>query len=166
MKTKNNRSSVYASTFGLYSRGSLFGKWFYFDEYESLEEMKESIVAYFKGNDDPEVMYQDFENLPHALYDESSLSESLFNFCKYVENNEADYEAASAFVELFYEWDEEKFTEKYVGEFGTYQDLGWHFVENGCLEIPENIEPYFDYEKYGRDCSFDLYESNHYYFYM
>lgn len=39
----------------------------------------------------------------------------------------------------------------------TYEDLGYYYAEEvGCLNIPENIQTYFDYTKYGRDLYFDL----------
>ena len=100
--TTTNRPAVYAGTYGLYNSGSLFGKWFYFDEYQSLDEMKESIVEYFKGrDDDPEIMYQDFENFPREFYSECSLSEELFDYCKYLEENPERTEEATAYVYLF-----------------------------------------------------------------
>ena len=39
----------------------------------------------------------------------------------------------------------------------SHEDLGYYYAEEvGCLDIPENVQSYFDYEKYGRDLSFDL----------
>lgn len=170
MKNTNyQRSSIFASSYGLYSRGSLFGKWFYFDEYETREEMINNIKGYLKGeDDDPEIMYQDFSNLPSSLYSEFEITEDLFNACKYLESNNDDeiIAAIDAYSELFDGFNVESFEDKYVGYFDGHYDLGVYFAEVGCFEIPEDIEPYFDYEKYGRDMSFDLSESNHYYFYM
>ena len=32
--------------------------------------------------------------------------------------------------------------------------LGYAYIHNfGCMELPEHLEPYFDYEAYGRDIS-------------
>ena len=161
-----NRAAVYAGTYGLYNSGSLFGKWFYFDEYESREEMLESIESYFKGiDDDPEIMYQDFDNFPRALYSECSISDELFDFCKYTETCD-DVDAAIAYVECFNDWNESDFEDSYIGWFSDNEDLARYFIEDlGSLDIPSEVEPYFDYEAYGRDLAFDLYEMDGYYFY-
>lgn len=165
MENKKNRPAVYAGTYGLYNRGSLFGNWFYFDEYQDLDEMKESITTFFKDVDaDPEIMFQDYENFPRMFYSECSISEELFNYCKYVEQNPTYTESAYAFVNVFEEWDESKFNDKYLGYFEDYYDLAKYFIDCGCIEIPPEIENYFDYDAYGRDLSFDFSEYDGYYF--
>jgi len=35
----------------------------------------------------------------------------------------------------------------------------WYINELGCMDIPEDLEPYFDYERYGRDM---MVEGNYY----
>lgn len=36
------------------------------------------------------------------------------------------------------------------------EDLGYFYIDEcGALEIPENIQPYFDYESFGRDVAMD-----------
>jgi antirestriction protein len=40
--------------------------------------------------------------------------------------------------------------EHYQGEYTSLEDYAYYLVK-GTMEVPENIEPYFDYEKYGRD---------------
>ena len=166
MANNTNRAAVYAGTYKLYNEGSLYGKWFYFDEYESKEEMLENIESYFKGIDaDPEIMFQDYENFPRMFYSECSLSEELFNYCKYVEQDPTYTESVDAFINVFGEWDESKFNDKYLGYFEDYYDLAKYFIDCGCIEIPPEIKNYFDYESYGRDLSYDLYEFDGYYFY-
>lgn len=38
----------------------------------------------------------------------------------------------------------------------SHEALGWREAE--CLDIPEHIERYFDYEAFGRDCAFNYTE--------
>ena len=162
----SDKPAVYAGTYGLYNSGSLYGKWFYFDDYESLDDMKESIVAYFDGVDsDPEIMYQDYENFPREFYSECSISEELFNYCKYVERYPNYSESTEAFVKIFREWDEDKYNEHYLGYFEDYSDLGRYYADCGCIEIPENLRCYFDYEAYGRDISYSFSEYDGHYFF-
>ena len=59
----------------------------------------------------------------------------------------------------------EEAQEKYVGEFENYEELGQYFVEEiYAMEIPKGLEYYIDYEKYGRDISYDLIEVGNHYF--
>ena len=40
----------------------------------------------------------------------------------------------------------------YIHDIHTHEELGHHFIDElGMLDLPENIEPYFDHEAYGRD---------------
>ena len=41
-------------------------------------------------------------------------------------------------------------------DVNDHDDLGRYLIDElCCLEIPENLEPYFDYEAYGRDIDLD-----------
>jgi antirestriction protein len=77
---------------------------------------------------------------------------------------EGESEAFTAWLALGMGEDLEAMREAYIGEFSTYTELADYFLENGALEIPDNILPYFDYEAYGRDLSFDLMEQGSHYF--
>lgn len=164
--TYTTRPAVYAGTYGMYNSGSLYGKWFYFDEYESREEMLSIIYEYLKEeDDDPEIMFQDFEGFPRELYSECSLSEELFDFCDYIRENPGIEDAVTAYVKCFNEWNESDFEDRYLGYFSDYYDLAMHFVDNGCIDIPSELERYFDYDSYGRDIAYDFAEYDGHYFY-
>jgi antirestriction protein len=77
---------------------------------------------------------------------------------------EGEREAFTAWLALGMGEDLEAMREAYIGEFSTYTELANYFLESGALEIPDNIRPYFDYEAYGRDLSFDLMEHGTHYF--
>jgi antirestriction protein len=77
---------------------------------------------------------------------------------------EGEREAFTAWLALGMGEDLEAMREAYIGEFSTYTELADYFLESGALEIPDNIRPYFDYEAYGRDLSFDLMEQGSHYF--
>lgn len=151
------RPAAWATSYGLYNEGELYGKWFFFDNYSSYEDMVDAIVEYLEPEDsDPEIMIADTEYIPRGIYQEAGLSEEMFDFAKFIEDrDEETYEAVEAFLNLGYAWDEDKFTERYVGKFDTLQDIGYYIVENGLLgvEIPESLEMYIDYEAIGRDYS-------------
>jgi len=53
--------------------------------------------------------------------------------------------------------DSEKMLENYIGEFKSLEDYAIEYC-NDCMDIPESLEPYFDYERFGKDLSYDLIE--------
>ena len=60
-----NNAAVYASSYGIYNNGSLFGKWFNLEDYSSYEDLLKAITEYLSPVDsDPEIMFQDFEEFP------------------------------------------------------------------------------------------------------
>ena len=171
-KLKENsgiRPAAWATSYGLYNEGELYGKWFFFDNYSSYEDMVDAIVEYLEPEDsDPEIMIADTEYIPRGIYQEAGLSEVMFDFAKFIENEDEDtYEAVEAFLDLGYDWNEEEFTEKYVGKFGSYQEIGYYMVDNGYfgIEIPEQLERYIDYKAIGRDYAIDgAYTSDGFFF--
>jgi len=44
------------------------------------------------------------------------------------------------------------------------EQYGYHMHENGVIDIPENIQNYFDFERFGEDCLMDCSEANGYVF--
>jgi len=57
-------------------------------------------------------------------------------------------------------------SECFAGEYDSYTELAENLVsEIGMLDdMPEDIQQYFDYEKFGRDLRHDYWEQNGYYF--
>jgi antirestriction protein len=57
----------------------------------------------------------------------------------------------------------------YIGEFNSLTHLAEHLCEEtGMLsEMPERLQPYFDFEKYGRDLQLggDVWENEGFYFF-
>lgn len=77
-----------------------------------------------------------------------------------------DDDVIEAAVELFGTKDFAEHLDDYIGHFENQTDLAYHFVEEcGDLsDMPERLQAYFDYEKYGRDLAMDFMESDGHYF--
>lgn len=78
--------------------------------------------------------------------------------------DDSEREAFIAWLALGMGEDLEAMREAYVGEFDTYTELAEYFIDGGALDIPDYIRPYFDYEAYGRDLSFDFTQHGSHYF--
>tara|TARA_R110002012_G_scaffold262490_1_gene444775 strand:- start:118 stop:666 length:549 start_codon:yes stop_codon:yes gene_type:complete len=64
---------------------------------------------------------------------------------------------AEEFEEALTMTDDVNIIECNSGMMSREEELGYYFVENGCFDVPEHIENYFDYEKLGRELLFDNY---------
>lgn len=172
-----NATKLYVGTYGKYAAGSIDGAWLTLNDYDTLEDFLEACKELHKDEQDPEFMFQDCEGPTFGMYSECSVSPELFKACKAMDlaaANGYEADAMEAFLELrqrdledYEDADEilDEFQEAYFGHFDDDYDLGYYCAtECGRLDIPEDLEPYFDYEKYGRDCSFDFSELNGYYF--
>ena len=174
MRNSKNTPRIYVGTYGQYNSGSLFGKWFDLTDYADLKEFLQDCFEFHRNEFDPELMFQDWENIPDFLISECSLHIEAFAY--FEATREMDDETAEAF-EVYckqinywpsngYELDDqlESFRECYQGFFGgsmkdatleyTYQ----YVEETGLLSgVPSTLEKYFDYEAFAKDLFLDGY---------
>jgi antirestriction protein len=127
--------SVYVGTYLKYNDGDLFGMWVDMvacGDYDTFMEVCHMLHA---DEEDPEFMYQDYENFPESWYSESGIDEDTFDkIIKFAELDEDDQEAYEAFVDSFSEDDFDTFKERYMGKLDFF--LGplsrWSDESYGC----------------------------------
>jgi antirestriction protein len=71
---------VYVGTYAKYNDGSLKGKWLNLNDYADHEEFMEACRDLHKDENDPEIMFQDYEGFPDGYYNESSISAKLWDW--------------------------------------------------------------------------------------
>lgn len=159
--------SVYVGTYHKYTNGSIFGEWLTLGDFEDIEEFYNACKKLHADETTPEFMFQDY-SAPMELIKyihEYNLNENLF-LLKDIDPETA--EMILSYAEYMGELSEEivnEAQERFFGKFETYEELGEYFADEiGVLEIPQNLRYYFDFEKYGRDLSFDLIECGNFYF--
>lgn len=160
MAKDRERVAVYVGTYGKYNDGSLKGDWMYPADYDDLDEFYDALYELHKDEDDPELMFQDAENLPDNLYSESGFSEEAFEFAKALDEVD-NPDAYMAYVDLFGNTDISSFEDAYVGEYSSDEDLAWELLDEGILAD----DTYFDYEHFGRELKWDLDEEEDKYYY-
>ena len=167
MNISENTPKIYVGTYGMYNNGSLYGKWFDLSDYTDTEEFFKDCYEYHRNEFLPELMFQDWENIPDSLISESSLHEDAFKYFEAVSDMDDDTEEAFQIycAQIAYwpyngnDLDEtlEGFEQSYQGYFGKRNDpkteFAYQFVEDtGLLAgAPDILERYFDYKAYGRD---------------
>ncbi len=154
-----SEARVYVGTYSKYNEGSIFGKWLDLSDYSDKEEFYDACRELHGDEDDPELMFQDYENIPSGLVGESWISDNIFAVIEAVSDlNDSEQEA-------FYIWlndgshdidtDDidsliESFRDDYQGEHKDEEDYAYEIVET-CCDLPEFAKSYFDYEKFARD---------------
>lgn len=65
-------------TYAKYNNGSIFGKWFDLSDFTDKDDFMTACAELHKDEEDPEFMFQDWENIPDDLICESWLCNNFF----------------------------------------------------------------------------------------
>lgn len=103
----------------------------------------------------------DYEDVPRDYVGEYSIDESFFDLMEAINNSHLDAEVFNAGVACGFAVDD--IEERYYGTFSSEAELGEEYADS-CLEIPDHIAPYFDYDKFGRELAWDFAEFGGHYF--
>ncbi len=89
-----SEARIYVGTYAKYNEGSIFGKWLDLSDYSDSEEFYDACRELHSDEEDPELMFQDWEYIPSALIGESWLADNIFEIIEAVSNlNETQQEA-------------------------------------------------------------------------
>jgi antirestriction protein len=151
---------IYLTNLAQYNDGRLIGEWLNLSELS--EDQLNIAIKRILGNDE-EYFITDFE-APFRI-EEYSNAHELRNAAEKLAGMN-DYEAA-AVIFLIEEGNTltealEEYESVVSYSAGSFEELAEQFVDEGLFgEIPESIQNYIDYEKIGRDLSFDYTESEY-----
>lgn len=153
--TSTDTPRVYVGTYAKYNDGNLFGKWLDLNDYADHDAFIEACHKLHEDEQDPELMFQDFEGFPRAFYSESSIKPELWDW---LDLADSDRELLAAYQDgVDSDGDIEAAREAFMGTADSAEDFAAQWLEEtGALEsIPENLRNYFDYKAYARDMGFD-----------
>ncbi len=154
-----SEARIYVGTYAKYNEGSIFGKWMDLSDYSGSEEFYKACKELHADEEDPELMFQDYENIPSGLISESWLSPNVFAVIEAVTKLDDTQQEAFTVWCSFTSNDLatkdindliESFQDDYQGEYSSEEDYAYQVVEE-TMEVPEGIKTYFDYEKFARD---------------
>ncbi|HRB71476.1 MAG TPA: antirestriction protein ArdA [Flavobacterium sp.] len=152
-------AAIYVGTYKKYNESSLYGKWLKLSDYADKKEFYKACKKLHKDEQDPEYMFQDYENIPESLIDESWLSDRFFEVRDAIEN------LGENLKEPFMIWcnngcgDLAKediddlisaFESEYIGEYDSEEDYARELIEQR-EDLTDFAKQYFDYEAYARD---------------
>jgi antirestriction protein len=146
---------IYVGTYAKYNNGSIEGAWIDLDGHDK-DSFYEACLELHEDEEDPELMFQDFENFPKSYYGESGCDDELW---EWLELDENEREIVEAFIECFGTGNGIKSAlEAYIGEFASDEDQAWEYLESTGMwsELTEWAKSYFDIEKFTRDSQNDV----------
>lgn len=143
---------IYVGTYHKYNCGNLFGEWVDITDYADKDDFYAYCAELHKDEEDPEFMFQDYEDIPEIFISESWVSEKLWGIPDHI-----DMDAFAAFVDnygLDPDDDEifDKFDDSFQGSWDSLEAYAENYFDDVYLhEIPEYLRCYIDYEKFTRD---------------
>ena len=145
--------AVYVGTYGKYNNGSLQGKWINLTDFDSKEEFLQYCRQLHSDEPDAELMFQDYEYIPKIFIGESYIDERFWDF---LNDDSYDYDIKYAVANEVSDADEYFDVIDDIQVFpgcNNMSDVAYAYIDDGIY--PQHPEYYFDFERFGRDCSFD-----------
>ena len=88
---------IYVGTYAKYNNGSIQGEWLDLDDYTDKSDFIQACLELHDDEEDPELMFQDWENIPGELASECSIDDAVWEYIDAC--NEFDQEAVDAYDE-------------------------------------------------------------------
>ena len=155
---------IFYTNLGKYNEGFLMGEWI---ELPATDEEIEALKKRTGFDEEHEEYFiTDYETDVNGL--KVGEYDSIEELNELAEIIEEDPEIAEALIyngydtpdEMREKWDDVYYITTPSGWESEESAIGYYYAEElGCLDIPENLKNYFDYEAYGRDI---MIESNFY----
>ena len=154
LECERESPALYCGTYGKYNSGNLGGMWVNVSTFNDYEDFVNFCKAIHADEEEPELMYQDFANIPDSLYHESMGEEEFNEILEYCELcDDYSVEAVDDFLEIFRPDDLDNMQDAYVGEYDSKEDFAREIVSD-CYDIENmmgSLADYFDYEAFARD---------------
>lgn len=150
----SDEPALYCGTYGKYNEGNLGGMWVHPYTFNDYDEFVNFCKAIHADEEDPELMYQDFANMPYSLYHESMGEKGFEKIMEYCELcDEYNVSAVDDFLEWYSPEDLDMMHDSYAGVYDSKEDFAREIV-NDCYNIEKmmgDLAYYFDYEAFARD---------------
>ena len=153
-KHQSDSPALYCGTYGKYNSGNFSGMWLNVSTFDDYEDFVNFCLAIHADEEDPEIMFQDGENIPDSLCCESMGEEEFNQIAEYCELCD-DYGVSA--VEDFLEWyspeDLDMMHDSYAGVYDSEEDFARSIVNDRCdiEKMIGDLSYYFNYEALARD---------------
>lgn len=168
----NDEIKIVIGSWGSYNacnKRALGSKWLTLSDYDDWEEIENELKkeGFILNGIDEELFIQDIEGInadnnwdyesPKDLFEILTESEVFIDSYK--------YETMQAYLEIytFDDWKNlvNKYGSSWDSDISLYKNMNWYDLGyellHDCYEIPEYLESYIDYKKFGEELSYDGY---------
>lgn len=142
-------AKIYVNTYLKYRNGRAGGEWLDAEDYIDYDGFRVACKELHVDEEDPEIMFSDYEDFPDDFYSESEIDPRLWNWLELDDN---DREIVEAWLSDNCLNDEnlQDIIDRFSGSYDSWSDYARETME-GCYQIPPYLEGYIDYNKMGRD---------------
>ena len=153
---------IYVGTYKKYNEGSLFGEWLDLTDYDTYDEFYSQCQELHNDEDDIELMFQEWENIPDKFISECHLDKKVYDYIEAIYEMDNNIEAFNHYLNNWGTNIDKDFSEILEGFESAYQGyfegdtevkFTYFYVESNDIlsGISEDLQFYFDYQKYARD---------------
>lgn len=153
--TDTGTPRVYVGTYAKYNAGSIAGAWLNLEDYADHDDFTAACYRLHADEDDPELMFQDFEGFPREFYNESSIDPDLWEWIDLDDHDKAllavyrDHVDESGTLETA--------RDAYCGHgYDTPGDYAYQLAED-CGDLPKHWSSYIDWDVVARELGYDGY---------
>jgi len=152
---------VYCGTYAKYNDGNISGHWLDLEDYTDKDAFIEACKELHNDETDPELMFQDYENIPDGYMTECSIDESLFLLSDLMENTD-EIPALLHFASKYFGNGEplenviNEFQDRFICKSSDHTDLFWQYLEIAYPGYDEDLISFLSPNKYScieDDCS-------------
>ena len=119
-----DQPAIYCGTYKKYNEGSLFGAWLDLRTFDSYEEFIDVCKQLHADEEDPELMFQDYQCFPAEWYSESCMDEEVFDkIIAFIQMYDDKQKAFKAYVSATGDDSISDFEDSYEGEYDSEEDL-------------------------------------------
>ena len=153
-----SEARIYVGTYAKYNNGSLQGEWVELLDFSDLDDFMERCAEIHEDEEEPEYMFQAWEEIPDGLINEGHLDENFFELRDELDRlNDTEKDA-------FWVWADgnnikltqdayslvKAFQSAYMGSYASREGFAEEIakMEN---ELPDFALIYFDFSKYAVD---------------
>ena len=145
--------ALYVGTYHKYNCGSFYGMWVDLTSFLDYDDFMEFCYLLHIDEEDPEFMYQDYENFSSEWYSESCFDEVTFDkIIEYGNMDEEDRNMFNAFTDNYGEdYPLDEIRQRFHGKWDSELEYAEQLLNDCYSDMPEFARRYFDMEQFARD---------------
>lgn len=162
--------AVYVGTWHKYNDGSIFGMWVDVDTFEDAHEFFKFCYAVHADEQDPELMFQDVQNIPEHFTDirtDSFFANSFYDFIEKYDEDEQKI-ITEYWEEVYSEEEPQEIIDKFFG-YGSIEEQANEELQMwlSCIQedkVKDFFENHFDVESLEEEMRRETNETTNYLF--